>query len=351
MCRKGFTLLQLFIVGTILCVLLALLLPAVDAAREAARRMQCGNNVKQMTLGLQNYHDTFLLLPYGARERPAVPRGNAASTFGSSWLIATAPFCESRPLYDKVYGADLAGSDYVSAGVQAAAHNLKIKYMLCPSSPLPETEAIGAAVLVLPSYAGIMGAGNVKSGPDSAIDRFDRLVAGPYGGIAAGNGMLPLNETLSFDKCKDGTANTIIVGEVSDWYFSDAGRRLNPALAVANAGNGPHAAAGWLAGTDLDFKVEKGGSVVPADRVFNIITVDHPVGINNYRGKRDSHPNWGTAGIGRCGLNNPLISAHPAGAMVGFLDGHVLLVTKRTDLYLLKRLAQRDDGGKLPEDF
>lgn len=349
--RSAFTLRQLFFVISILCILLALVLPAVQASREAARRMQCGNNVKQLSLGLQNYHDTFLYLPYGARERTTVPRGNAASTFGSSWLIVTAPFCESRPLYDKVYSADISGSDYASAGVQAAAHNLKIKYMLCPSSPLPELETIGKFRLVLPSYAGIMGAGNQTMGKQTVIDRKDRFVAGPYGGIATANGMLLLNESIPFAACEDGTANTIIVGEVADWYYSDAGRGLNPAMAVANAGTSRKTAAGWLAGTDLDFIVEKGGTRVPADRVFNIITVDHPVGINNRRGKTDSHPNWDTAGVGRCGLNNPLTSAHPAGAMVGFVDGHVVLLTKQTSLHVLKRLAQRDDGGKLPEDL
>lgn len=349
--RKGFTLRQMFIVISILCMLLALVLPAIQARREADRRIQCSNNMKHMVLGLQNYHDTFLYLPYGARERTTSPRGNAPSTFGSSWLFATMPFMESRPIFDKVYAADLAGSDYASPGVQAVAHNAKIKYMLCPSSPLPELETIGNFRLVLPSYAGIMGGGNETTGPDKVIDLKDRFVAGPYGGLAAANGMLLLNESLTFAACEDGTANTIIVGEVADWYYSDAGRRLNPAMAVANAGNGAKPAAGWMAGTDLDFAIEKGGLAVPADRVFNIITVDHPIGINNRNGKRDSHPDWGTAGIGRCGLNNPLTSAHPAGAMVGFLDGHVVLVTKATSLHLLKRLAQRDDGGKLPEDF
>ena len=60
-----------------------------------------------------------------------------------------------------------------------------------------------------------------------------------------------MNESLTFEACVDGTANTIIVGEVSDWYYNDNGRRFNPALAVSDAGDGPHLnAAGWLACAD-----------------------------------------------------------------------------------------------------
>ena len=352
--RSGFTLVELLVVIAIIGVLVALLLPAVQAAREAARRMQCGNNMKQLCLGLQNYHDTFLYLPYGARCRTVSATG-ALNGWGSSWLVATLPFCEQGPMYDKIYASDLGGFDYVHATNRANATNAKIKYMLCPSSPLPEVDT-ALASLCIPSYAGIAGGTNEPTTNPVATQVSDagRIANGstptataPLYGFAS-NGMLPLNDSLTFAACTDGTANTIIVGECSDWYYSGAvgsQTRERPDLARG---------IGWMGGTNVLTQAVMGQSIA-GGAVGNLMTVANPVGINN-RNPGGGVPGWNTSpyGVGSNmnsgpGANNPLLAAHPAGAMVGFLDGHVLLLTKQTATYIIKRLAIRDDGGVIPD--
>lgn len=350
--RRAFTLIECLVVIAIIGVLVALLLPAVRGSREAARRMQCGSNMKQLCFALNNYFDTFQFLPYGARQR-TVDKDEPVSSFGPSWIVATLPFCEQRPRFERIRVLDIAdaANDYSSDAIRREVTNAKIKYLLCPSSPLPEMQSIGQFSLVVPSYAGIMG-GTVAVGPTAETTVADsqvRLNIAPYGGQAAGNGMLPLNESLKFDDCTDGAANTIIVGEVSDWYYEGTTAssvvRRNPALSFVDPAS-KSSAGGWTAGTDLDFTVTQNGKAISDNRVFNLITLEHPVGINN-RNPKDGLPDWYSGGVGPCGLNNPLLSAHPSGAMVGFLDGHEQLLTKQIAPYVLKRLAQRDDGGKV----
>src|SRR5688500_12417046 len=101
--RRGFTLVELLVVIAIIGILVALLLPAIQAAREAARRMQCGNNIHQLGLGLQNYHDIHETFPscWGGNQT------YADNCTGFSWMALVLPYVEQQPLYDTIdqYGA------------------------------------------------------------------------------------------------------------------------------------------------------------------------------------------------------------------------------------------------------
>src|SRR5262245_3885112 len=172
--RRGFTLVELLVVIAIIGVLVALLLPAVQAAREAARRMQCSNNLKQVGLALQNYHDVYNSLPFGARAR-FVNTSNKNPTpqfYGPSWYVGILPFCEQKPLSDLIEAAalrtpDLTDLTRATTRVAFNVNNQKIPWMLCPSSPLPQTEILRPAgknssniTSVVSSYVGISGATN-----------------------------------------------------------------------------------------------------------------------------------------------------------------------------------------------
>jgi prepilin-type N-terminal cleavage/methylation domain-containing protein len=101
--NKAFTLVELLVVIAIIGILVALLLPAIQAAREAARRIQCSNNMKQHAMGTHNYHDTYRGLPFGYVRNPA----GGADQSGLVWLRATLPFIEQATLYDGWdYGAN-----------------------------------------------------------------------------------------------------------------------------------------------------------------------------------------------------------------------------------------------------
>jgi prepilin-type N-terminal cleavage/methylation domain-containing protein/prepilin-type processing-associated H-X9-DG protein len=121
--RRGFTLVELLVVIAIICVLVALLLPAVQAAREAARRSQCTNNLKQLSLGLHNFHDVYLTFP------KHVSPGDT----GVSWHALVLPFIEQKALGDQVLPNARAYSSGQNANRVLGRYQLPV--FQCPSCP------------------------------------------------------------------------------------------------------------------------------------------------------------------------------------------------------------------------
>ena len=112
--RRGFTLIELLVVIAIIAVLIALLLPAVQQAREAARRAQCQNNLKQIGLGLHNYNGTYNCLMAGIVARPTA---TSASGYGWTWHASLLPYIEQAPYYEAIQGPDGMGT---TAAMKAA---------------------------------------------------------------------------------------------------------------------------------------------------------------------------------------------------------------------------------------
>jgi prepilin-type processing-associated H-X9-DG protein len=117
---------------------------------------------------------------------------------------------------------------------------------------------------------------------------------------------------------------------------------------------------GWLGGNNLSMTANDTARTITAGMTWsnagnaNLMSVRYPVGMNNRQLNvpvgTATNSDWNTGtGVGARGANNPLLAAHPAGAMVGYLDGHVALLTKQTAQHVLNRLAIRDDGGVLPD--
>ena len=167
--RKGFTLIELLVVIAIIAILVALLLPAVQQAREAARRSQCKNNLKQIGIALHNYHDVFSTLPNGTV-------ASAVGGWGTSWWPRILPYTDQAGLFEALtfdgahpgwtHNTGAEGGFPTSAGFRngRAATGNPISLMLCPSSSLAKLrDAGGGNRINTPHYIGIGGAANGNS--------------------------------------------------------------------------------------------------------------------------------------------------------------------------------------------
>ena len=337
--KQGFTLIELLVVIAIIAILIALLLPAVQQAREAARRTQCKNNLKQMGLAFHNYHDVFDTFPMG------VSRQNG---FGVSFYAGLLPYFDQAPLYNRL-SFDGSHPGWTGSGTgQAvngpACNGLVMSAMICPSSPMDTTRDTGGGFfLTLPSYAGISGAVDEDktsaAAPTTDTDNFVEQRQRPgsnccgggsnQNGMLSAGGMLTWNESIGIRKNKDGTSNTIMVGEMSDFLYNSAGTAID-----ARAGY-PH---GWLMGTDGGGRTTNWNG--PNSRMFNLTAVRYPPNTLTY----------GLPGIGNNkGPNNPLVSSHTGGVQVLFVDGHVSFISENINLPTLKYLSTRDDRNVIGE--
>ena len=207
---RGFTLIELLVVIAIIAILIALLLPAVQQAREAARRTQCKNNLKQLGLALHNYMDVAgRLPPAGIHNFEAVVNGGVnpaanSTSWGPSWIVLTLPYFEQGNLYAQYNFSSVRARDNV------AVVGTKLAAVQCPSdsgseAPMygPLTNAAGQlANFARGNYAVNGGAGNAYSGTDFNLSQ----ERGPFSGVHYFGAKIA--------HITDGTSNTLLVAEV-----------------------------------------------------------------------------------------------------------------------------------------
>ena len=194
--RRGFTLIELLVVIAIIAVLIALLLPAVQQAREAARRTQCKNNLKQLGLALHNYHDTFLVFPPG-QFQPLGTNVNS-STNRSCWMQRILPYIDQATLFN-TFATNMSGPAGFASNWPGA--NTILPALMCPSDPSSPKNAT-ASGLANQGFSGNYSvcAGSTTFGVDGGGDKL--------------NGMFFCYSRTSIRDTTDGTSNTLLAGEI-----------------------------------------------------------------------------------------------------------------------------------------
>jgi prepilin-type N-terminal cleavage/methylation domain-containing protein len=214
----GFTLVELLVVIAIIGVLVALLLPAVQAARESARRSSCTNNLKQLGLAVHNYHDVYSSIPTSISPWSEGPKP-AANLNGKGWILSVLPYLEQQALFDQ-FVPGFTGNMFSGAGIQnpvcLPAMKTTLKALRCPSdgkSKLTATDQYQWAPIevAVTSYKGVIGDTRMGS---SAVHVNGTLP--DTHNTVGNNGIFYRNnyqDYMNLAVITDGTSNTLMIGE------------------------------------------------------------------------------------------------------------------------------------------
>jgi len=327
---RGFTLVELLVVIAIIGVMVGLLLPAVQSAREAARRMSCGNNMKQIGLALHNYESTYKKFPSGRMSLGTLVGAGTGNfradpqTKNVHGLVSILMFMEQQALYDRfnfngAFGnyraaggaAPLAALDAVASGNAALSTNV-VEAFLCPSD--------GGIQEILPSthYSPDLGVNQIRARKTCYEFIMPHTTLGNYNLHNATSletrYIFGENSYTKMASITDGTSNTLAIGEIT--------------LELFNGVTSAWSYAGWVSvGTD---PVGSWNLTFPA-RGLNIWNYNNnPSVLNNKRGRRASWYN--TA------------SLHPGGVQFTLADGSVRFISQSIDLPSLTNLCRMADG-------
>jgi len=232
--RIGFTLIELLVVIAIIAILIALLLPAVQQAREAARRTQCKNNLKQLGLAMHNYHDVANMFSPGY-----VMQSTAAAEGNWAWGAYALPYIDQAPLYNKLNVGGLTVLQNINdttAGGGRAMMQTPLTAYRCPSDTAPNLNHGPWATSASNPETGYqingvsMATSNYVANNSSRSLRNDDGAPTAAGGIGYANGVFYRNSNKGIRDITDGTSNTLLLGERA-WALS--GVKLYAAVALA----------------------------------------------------------------------------------------------------------------------
>jgi prepilin-type N-terminal cleavage/methylation domain-containing protein/prepilin-type processing-associated H-X9-DG protein len=342
--RSAFTLIELLVVIAIIAILIGLLVPAVQKVRDAAARSQCQNNLKQIGLACHGYHDANKQLPPGN-----LGPQSSGTTWGMSWTVFILPYIEQSAMHSKLNlapGQNLMWGN--SAGSTAAVsnnnalHNFKVPIYRCPASVTPEfARAANPATLnwQVSSYVGVSGVvHNMTIIPGYTPSRYAfGAGTGNSSGFASGEGMLVPGKGPHLTGVTDGTSNTILASECTDFLTLQGGVKVN-------WGPGDHHST-WIGANK---NTELTGVVTNGDwRMFSVVAVKYGINLKNFPSITQASNGNCHFSVGICLWNSslaPLNSTHSGGVNAVMGDGSVRFFSDNLPLATLGRLATRYDG-------
>ncbi|QDV13834.1 Type II secretion system protein G precursor [Rosistilla oblonga] len=318
--RRGFTLVELLVVIAIIGILVGLLLPAVQSAREAARRMQCSNNLKQIGLALHNYHDTFKSFPSAAiytgtapKQSPPLDGSNRCNgrdaNWGATWMVMILPFIEQQAAYNQMDFTQRARS-----AVNSAITGQPMDAYICPSH-------VGVASRLTQDYDGFAKGNYAANGGTHYTQDIANFNSSTYKGPFSLAGQYG----AKFRDMTDGTSHVIAAGDI-----------------VATPGNtgDDRGAWGWPSGVLFGLRAQAfaNGLLTPNDSRQTDCTAYASNDNTNVNFNQRNNPDCTTT------QGMALRSYHPGGVQTVFCDGSVTFIGETIDEAIYENLLRIQDG-------